>query len=144
MTRKLTRFLRVYGLLLLAIIVSALMVRDWIRDPGPTGREGDLVNWHNAPGDLWTFGLLLAAEVAVLYAVLRPWSYRRSWGRAVLALALCTPPLLIAIVLLIHSGGIMALHALWLMVVFALLLVCTVVSALAAWRHRHRPTEAAA
>jgi hypothetical protein len=138
MTAKLLRLIRVYGLLALAVVVFALMVRDGINDPGPSGLEGDLVNRHNHPGALLTWGLWLAGEVAVLYLVLRPWSYRRSWGRALLALVLCAPPLLLALLVLIHSGGIMAWHAMWLLAVFVTLLTCLVVSSAGAWTHRRR------
>ena len=110
------------------LLSITLMCLNAYRDRGATGQPGDLPNWHNRSGDLPFFLGLMSAELAVLLAVLRPWSYHHSWGRALSAALLITPWLFLGVVVLIHSGGIMVAHVLWLAVTWVALLATTVVS----------------
>ena len=48
---------------------------------------------------------------------------RRNWGRALGALALLVPWTGLSIVMTMHAGGIVALHALWLMLVAVIVFV---------------------
>jgi hypothetical protein len=78
-------FLVVYWLLF------AAMAADWGQYPGLVlNRELVPYPWKGV-GIMWA---LLGVEVAVLYAILRPVTFRRSWGR--LALALLYAGLLVA------------------------------------------------
>ncbi len=79
---------------------------------------------------------LSAAELAVLYLFLRPWSYRRSWWRPTVALALFAPWTLFCMAASMHAGGVAILHWLWLLVVDIILLACVAVSAGAAFMFR--------
>jgi hypothetical protein len=90
------------------------MVLSAHRDPGPTGLAGDLPNWHNRPGELQTYLALTLGELAVVLAILRPRSYHRSWGRAVMGGVIITPWLLLFGTMMIHSGGVMVMHFVWL------------------------------
>lgn len=90
------------------------MVLSAQHDHGPTGLAGDLPNWHNRPGELWSYLALTLAEAAVVLAILRPTSYEYSWGRAVAAGTVLTPWLVLFGAMMIHSGGIMAMHFVWL------------------------------
>jgi hypothetical protein len=91
------------------------------------------VNWPmDAPETLGR----LTVEVALLYVVLRPWSYRASWGRAAGALVVAVPYALLAFAASTHAGPIVGAHLLWLALVVVGLVVTTVVSARAARRAR--------
>ena len=87
--------------------------------------------------DLVWYGALVLLELIGVVAVLRPWSYRRSWRRAVAALGLFAPWTFIFLALLIHSGGIMLLHFFWLAGMCAWLVGLAFVSAIAALAARN-------
>ena len=91
------------------------MWRSAVRDPGPTGLPNDLKYWHNFPGDLRQNAIELLLEAAIALILIRPWSYNRNPGRAVVAAVLFAPWLLLNVAFIIHSGGIMVLHTLWLL-----------------------------
>lgn len=74
------------------------------------------MNW---PGDLGRGLGNTAVEVAVLVLLLRPWSFRDSIGRLVLALVLFLPWALFNLVLGMHGGPISNAHELWLLLVCA-------------------------
>jgi peptidoglycan/LPS O-acetylase OafA/YrhL len=112
------------------------MGRTAALDPGPTGLPGDLPNLHNRPGDLAHNLCLTAGELLMAVALLRPWSYDRSWGRAIATVALFLPWTFLNVAFLIHSGGIMATHAVFLVVVLLSAVVLTAVSGIAAARRR--------
>lgn len=58
-----------------------------------------------------------AIETALLVAILRPWSFVRSRGRLVLALAVFVPWTLLRLVVGMHAGPIALRHDLWLLLV---------------------------
>ena len=66
---------------------------------------------------------VLVSVLVIVSAILRPWTYRRNWGRALGALALLVPWTGLSIVMTMHAGGIVALHALWLMLVAVIVFV---------------------
>jgi hypothetical protein len=85
------------------------------------------------------FGLpRLTAEVLVLYLILRPNSYRCSWGRVLLALAVFVPWFIYSIAFVMHAPGWVFAHAYWLLAVLASLVVLLLVSAVGAWRGSRR------
>jgi hypothetical protein len=94
--------------------IAFRMVRSAKQDSGPTGLPGDLPNWHNRPGELSSFLGLTLIELAVILAILRPRSYAHSWRRALAAVAVVTPWLVVFVAMMIHAGGVMVLHVLWL------------------------------
>jgi len=120
--------------------ILLLMWRSAIRDPGPTGLPGDLPNWHNRAGDLALMTRLVLVEAVVALLIFRPWSYRRNWGRAGVAVLLFAPWLLLNFMLLIHSGPIMVLHALWLLVLWISFLAVAFRSGAAAAAAAHPST----
>jgi hypothetical protein len=82
-------------------------------------------NW---PGDLrrsLTQGLV---EVAIWTVMIRPWSYRHSWGRALITGPLCVGWGIFQAILCMHCGTMLSGHALWLLVVGLGTLVAGVVS----------------
>ena len=50
----------------------------------------------------------------MLLAILRPWSYDRSWGRALVAWILLAPWNALSMIMSMHQGGIIVLHWMWL------------------------------
>lgn len=117
------RALRLAGLPCLWLAIVVLMIRSHLGDPYDPALTGTEAYGHNHEGALlqgviWTF-----TELVIVSAILRPWTYRRSWGRALGALALLVPWTGLALLMTMHAGGIVALHALWLMLVTALVFV---------------------
>jgi hypothetical protein len=109
------------GLVLLWITAAAAMVLDHVGDPHDPAREGTAAYGHNAPGSLELGLIVTLVELLIVWAILRPGSYRRSWGRAVIALVLLGPWLAASLLMTMHAGGIFVIHLLW---VFALTALC--------------------
>jgi hypothetical protein len=80
----------------------------------------------------------LTVEVLVLYLILRPNSFRWSWGRVLLALAVFVPWFIYSIAFIMHAPGWVFAHAYWLLAVVASLVILLVVSAVGAWRGSRR------
>jgi hypothetical protein len=112
--------LRVAFLPLLWLVVAGLMIRSWSNDPYDPTLVGTARYGHNHEGALVDGLEITLVELAVLLAILRPWSYARSWGRALVALALLLPWTALSMLLMMHQGGILVLHTLWLVVVVIL------------------------
>jgi hypothetical protein len=91
---------------------------------------------QNLPGELTRNLLMMAGEAIVLLKLLKPWSFRHSWARALLVLGLVTPYALLYLGATMHSGPISTVHALWL-IGFVLVLPVVVVHALSG-RFRRR------
>ena len=72
---------------------------------------------------LWQVALASAIELAVLYLVLRPWSYHASWRRSLWGLVMFVPWLGYLLLVSVHLDGILALHILWVALIVGLLLV---------------------
>jgi hypothetical protein len=117
---------------------AALMIQDWRRDPYNPALKGAASYGHNGAGALGTGLLYTTVELAVIYLLLRPWSYERSWKRAAGALLLFTPWTGLHAMMLVHAGAIWSLHTMWLLVVWlglAALLLVSGVSAYLSWRY---------
>lgn len=117
------RTLRLAGLPCLWLAIVVLMIQSHLDDPYNPALTGTAAYGHNHEGALlqgmiWTF-----TEVVIVSAILRPWTYRRNWGRALAALALLVPWTGLSLLLTMHAGGIVALHTLWLMLITALVFV---------------------
>lgn len=73
-------------------------------------------NW---PGDLQRTLVASAIETVVLLLILRPWSFRDSVDRLVLALALFAPWTAFNLLTSVHAGEIVGAHLFWLVAVSA-------------------------
>jgi hypothetical protein len=116
---------------------AALMIQDWRRDPYNPAL-GRASYGHNQAGALEGGLLYTAVEVAVLYVLLRPWSYNRSWRRAALALLLFTPWTGLHVMAVTHAGRVWATHTMWLLAMWLGLAILVLVSGLSAylsWRY---------
>jgi hypothetical protein len=91
------------------------------------------VNW---PGDLRRAVIQLSVETFVLLVLLRPWSYRASWGRALIAFALFAGWTVLGGLGGLHAGHIDNMHWGWLLLVTFGLFVAFAVSVVAAIRAR--------
>jgi hypothetical protein len=127
---------RLGGLLLLWLLVVALMVNDWRLDPYDPSVVAEHPYGHNHAGALLDGVRATLVELAVVYAVLRPWSYRRSWGRSLAALALLLPWTCFSVLIAIHAGGIAVLHLLWVAALLLVVVGCVVWSGAGALRDR--------
>ena len=98
--------------------VAALMLVAAAADPASFDATSYQygMNW---PGDLREDLWDTAVEAAVLVLLLRPWSFRDSIGRLVLALVLFLPWTLFNLLVGMHSGPIGNAHELWLLLVCA-------------------------
>ena len=108
------------GLLAVVLFIRARAVGPF----DPTGRA----RYHSWPGDIENRLWFVIVELLVLYAVLRPRSYHRSWPRALLALALLTPWTLLLMFAAMHSGPVIQAHGMWLLLVCAGLFVTGLIS----------------
>ncbi len=62
----------------------------------------------------FTFVGILSAQALGLAALLRPWSYRRSWGRALLAAVGCAPQAFVFALATMHCPPAQYAHFVWL------------------------------
>jgi hypothetical protein len=108
--------------------------------PAPSLQRGDSYG-YNLPGELGRTVVVMVAELLVLIAVLRPWSYRHSWGRALLALLLLTPWALLNFVATMHSGRIAAVHVFWLAGVWFAMPIATIHALEMRFRSRRTAAE---
>ncbi|HET6765171.1 MAG TPA: hypothetical protein VFH27_15905 [Longimicrobiaceae bacterium] len=88
----------------------------------------------DAPAALAAVGAVGAAEILLLYAILRPWSYHRDWRRALAAAAGFACWAGLSLLVSPSGGGVIAFHALWLLMVTTGLLVTASISFSAACR----------
>ncbi len=80
--------------------------------------------------------LALTLEFGLIYALLRPSTYARSWGRALCATAVAAIASLASVLSLMHAPPYLVTHCLILSCLTVGLVVLFLVSALAAIRHR--------
>jgi len=129
---------RLGGLPILWLVTALLMARDHLTDPYDASRQGTSAYGHNQPGALVQGLGLTLVELAVVYLILRPESYRQSWGRPVLALFIYVPWTFMSMFMTMHSGGILALHFLWLASVVLILGLCGIWSGIGTLQSRRR------
>lgn len=113
---------------------ASLMARDWADDPYNPALTDTRRYGHNHEGALVDGLVITLIELAVLLAILRPWSYDRSWGRALVAVALLAPWALVSMVLSMHQGGVVVLHFAWIFAALVGLVVTFLVSAISMYR----------
>jgi hypothetical protein len=88
----------------------------------------------------WKTVLILIAimtiEAAVLLAIIRPWSYDKSWIRSVVSFFVFLSFSFIFLFTLMHAPAHVLYHFLWLVVISIALLVCSIWSGISALRNR--------
>ncbi len=119
--RETWQTIRNVGFLFLWIMTITWMWTNWARDPYNPALIGTQAYGHNGQGALREGFLWTLLELCVLYAIVRPWSFRRSIGRLVGALLLLGPWTVVTTVASMHAGGIMLIHSFWLVMVGAVL-----------------------
>ena len=113
-----------------------LMVLTYVSNPHDPTLRGTAAYGHTSPGELRTMLWITAAEILTFLVVLRPWSYDHAWPRAVVALVLLTPWLLLWGALGMHSGPTTGTHGLWIVLFWLGLVVAAIVSAVGGFRTR--------
>ena len=126
--RRLGTLVRLAGLPIVWGVFALLMARDYAGDTYDPAVHGPRSYGHNHEGALRDFLVWTLAELAVVYLILRPWSYRRSWKRAMVALLLCLPWTAFSAILLIHAGGVIRLHFFWMCSLVVVLVGCCLVA----------------
>lgn len=93
-----------------------LAIRDAALDPHDPSRIGTAQYGHNSEGVLAAVLPLTVVELAVALAILRPASYHAAWPRAAAAFLVFAAWSVASLLATMHAGGVVALHALWVMV----------------------------
>lgn len=124
--------LRTWALPLLWAAFAVLMMRDYHSDPHDPGLTGTDAYGHNHDGALLQGLLYITIELVASLLIIRPWSYQRSWKRATLALAVAVPWTLVSIAMMMHAGGVIALHGLWMLALTSIFTVLATAGAIAA------------
>jgi hypothetical protein len=124
-----------FGLVIMWVLTIVAMKLDDLNDPFDSQRLAH-PNGHNGAGAFIAGVVWISIELVVLQLILRPWSYQRSWGRSLCALMVSIPWLGFSVLMMMHGGGIVRLHALWILVIAVAMLTVTFFSAIAADRHR--------
>lgn len=114
------RYAALVGLWAAATILALV---DAAGDPFDPTLEGTARYGHNSEGILLKVLPMMAIELALALALLRPGSYDRAWPRAAAAFVVFAAWGLTSLVLTMHAGGVVVVHALW---VVALALACLV------------------
>ncbi len=129
------RFSKNYGLLGLWFIVAAMICSSYFGDRHEPGH-------YFASNTREAFCALLVislVEIAVLYLVLRPWRYQRSFARPLLALVVFAPWAIVNMMLSMHAQTIILQHSFWLFfIVCPLLIILFLISSVAAFINRRR------
>ncbi|MBZ5708692.1 hypothetical protein [Nannocystis pusilla] len=115
-----TRYLALVGAWAATVILA---IRDATLDPPDPSRIGTAQYGHNSEGALAVVLSLTVLELAVALAILRPASYHAAWPRAAAAFLVFAAWSVASLLATMHAGGVVALHALWVM---ALALGCLV------------------
>lgn len=130
----LAKTLRVAALPAFWTLTAVMMALDWRADPHDPALVDTDRYGHNHDGALGDGLVLTLIELAILVAILRPWSYDRSWGRALVAVILLLPWTTLSMMLSMHQGGVVVLHFAWLFLVLVGVFVAFLVSAISAYR----------
>jgi len=112
--------LRILLLPSLWIVAAICMIVAYYHAPLDHTAQAPLLHGHHAPGMLWQWILISLGELIIMLTILRPWSYHRSWGRALSAALLLLPWTLLSLLWVMHAGPLFLIHFLW---VLALLLI---------------------
>jgi hypothetical protein len=83
-----------------------------------------------------TFIVITTVESLILYAIIRPRTYSRSWKRSLAALLLLFPWLAVCAILLMHQPAYVFMHFFWLLLITLILCALVVYSLVA---HLTRP-----
>ena len=91
-----------------------MFIYEYVANPYDPALTGTAAYGHTYPGELSLVLRMSAVEIVAAAMVLRPWSYNRSWGRALVAVLLLTPWLMLWGVLGLHAGPATHAHTTWL------------------------------
>ena len=112
----------------------ALMIRSYVANPVDPSLRGAARYGTTYAGELRFILAVTASEILVSVAVLRPWSYRRSWGRSLALAAVLAPWMLLWGGFGMHAGPTTHAHTLWLFFYWVGLLAAAVTSGVSSAR----------
>jgi hypothetical protein len=133
------RWIWICSFLALWVVALFQMIANYLQDPYNPGLLGTAAYGHNEENALLRGIILGLVELAWLYLVVRPWSFKLlsfwSAGRLVVALCVLVPWTGFWWVGGIHGGGVTRINNRWLLAVDLILMIALVSSLLAsAWR----------
>ena len=120
-------------------LVGVLAVLWTARWPNPyTVHVARIPPPHPYPleGVLWTV-FLMTLQIGAQFLILRPQTYRRSWGRSLIAAAVTFPFIAYAGLVAMHAPPYWFHYALWVIATMMLLLALSLWSGAAQLVHRH-------
>lgn len=132
---------RSYGLLVLWGMFAALIALSGFRPDGYFLRDSSAEEWRYPALGVSLVLVLSVAELALLWAILRPKTYCRSWRRSLCAAVVFLVLVLLFSMLLLHMPHYVTGHVLWLATLFLLCLVLFCLSVVATLRSRCRSTD---
>ncbi|MFN8454160.1 MAG: hypothetical protein U0401_05710 [Anaerolineae bacterium] len=135
MRSSIWKFSRNFSLLLYGILIVVFMYLNYRHDPPNPALTGTATYGRNVEGEFEQNLNGTGAELVILYLILRPWSYRHSWGRSLAALILFFPWTGLHLINM-HAGGTTTIHGLGLLLLETILLGMTLVSGFQAIRNR--------
>ena len=122
---------------------AALFTFEYLTNPLEPALAGTARYGTTYAGELTQILGVTGAEILVAAVILRPWSYRRSWGRALLCALAFAPWLALWGALGLHAGPTTHAHTTWLLLFWLGLVTAAAVSGAAAVRARTRTSPAA-
>jgi hypothetical protein len=127
-TKPAPRFGPPWILIALSAVVLALLIihGQQVGRFDPTHRQ----NGANWPGDLAAAMWRGALWLGLLVLLLRPWSYRRSWGRALVASLFFGSAGVLLLMAGMHAGPTMNAPTFWMLLVA---LSCLIAAGASAW-----------
>ncbi len=128
--------IRDFGFVGCWLIFILLMAVDGWQDPYNPNLIGTEAYGHNHKEALIQGFTFTSLELGILYLIVRPRSFHRSWLRIIGAIVLFFPWTFLMIFVTMHGGGIMLLHLLWLLVVdliLVLILMWTLLKIILGW-----------
>ena len=122
----------IYGVFLgLSFIFWTLMFRNFFAYPYIAEYDKFGNYGQNGQHDLPVFSIIMLIELTILLVIIRPRSYHLSYIRSLLAFSLFFAWTYSTFWSILHSGGIIYFHQLWLIAITASLLIMTVISLMA-------------
>jgi hypothetical protein len=146
MERSLLKLVKNFGLLVVWLVAAFLLYywyqADYQIEQSQLGiaRERNYdAAYRMSDGKLvlLTFAVI-TAEVMVLYLILRPWSYQRSIGRLLLALALILGLIGLSSLNVVGTSDYVMFHWLWLFIICCILVACALISGISMFVAKER------
>lgn len=136
------KFTRHFGLLGLWLAAASFIYFNYQREQSIPQPHVHYFANDNSNSVLFVL-MVMMIEIMMMYLILRPWSYQRSAARALVALVLSLPWTLFSMAVSMHASSAVFLHWMWLVVIDCVIVICGVVSGIAALVTKRKARKAA-